>query len=250
MATWVIGDVHGCYNEFLKLIHNEEIKDTDTIILIGDIIDRGPDSYKMLQWAMENITDDGKYQMICGNHEDNIIYEYASAMHRVTSAEAPIELLNSQYDFDTYMQDYGFDTLGSIQPFVEWFKQLPLVKHVEVTTPNGELKKYVIAHGWYKSDGNISRDSILWDRDTDYFGRLMHDYDGTDEVLVHGHTPTLSIAECCEKEENEVLFREHSINIDCGCVFEEDGGNLAAIRLEDLKVIYARPKTKMPKGIV
>lgn len=49
MATWVIGDVHGCYNEFLKLIHNEEIKDTDTIILIGDIIDRGSDSYKMLQ---------------------------------------------------------------------------------------------------------------------------------------------------------------------------------------------------------
>ena len=43
MATYCIGDVHGCYNEFMALL--EEIKfdeAKDELLLTGDLIGRGP----------------------------------------------------------------------------------------------------------------------------------------------------------------------------------------------------------------
>ena len=45
MATWVVGDIHGMFEAFMKLLEYSEIKKDDTVILIGDIIARGPDSY-------------------------------------------------------------------------------------------------------------------------------------------------------------------------------------------------------------
>ena len=249
MSTWVVGDIHGCYDKFMKLLGNNKIKDEDTIIIIGDIIDRGPDSYKMLKWAMKNITYDGKYQMICGNHEDNIVWEYdyflkTLKFHKNVDINSDIDFLNTQYDFTEYMYRAGFETVASVLPIIKWFTTLPLTKEVEVTTPQGNKQKYLIAHAWY-FDG-IKDEDILWFRDSDHRGNLLEDYKSIDgEILVHGHTPTITIRDCQEKPVNEVLFREHSINIDCGCVFEQYGGNLAAIRLEDQKVIYADEPRKI-----
>ena len=46
---YVIGDVHGCYEDFLLL---KERRDPDaTIILTGDFLDRGPEVWEMLGWA-------------------------------------------------------------------------------------------------------------------------------------------------------------------------------------------------------
>lgn len=60
---YVIGDVHGCYDDFIALLKKIEEKDKDAqIILVGDLIDRGPKSQEMLLWAMENITVNGWYK--------------------------------------------------------------------------------------------------------------------------------------------------------------------------------------------
>lgn len=251
MSTWVIGDIHGCYRTFLTLLRNKEIKDEDTIILIGDIIDRGKESYAMLHWAMKHITDDGKYQMILGNHEDNIIRDYqhisetcAKYYPMVASIEEmDIGKLNCHYGFDWYMYDKGYETVGSIRPFIEWFKTLPLYKEIDIKDNEGNTIHYVIAHAWYEK--GMSRDDILWYRDLTSKDCLDEkDYQG-EGILIHGHTPTLCIKDCIKKPKNEVLFRDKSINIDCGCVFQRYGGNLAAIRLEDKKVIYARKQQKI-----
>ena len=258
MATWVVGDVHGCYSTFKNLLKNEEIKEEDTIILIGDIIDRGPDSVKMLKWAMQNITDDGKYQMVCGNHEDNIIHDFKQVENRFNSGyfadnknikslnDLDVITLDTHYDFTSYMYCKGYETVESVRPFIEWFAKLPLYKKITVTTPAGTEQKYVIAHAWYNE--KMTRDDILWYRDVDSWSEKLdrYDYEGKDgEILIHGHTPTLCIYESKQKDVNEVLFRKNSINIDCGCVFKKYGGNLAAIRLEDKKVIYARKQIKI-----
>ena len=67
---YVIGDVHGCYEECMRLIKKIEREDNYArFIFIGDVIDRGPDSVKMLRWCMEHVKEGGKYQMLMGNHE-------------------------------------------------------------------------------------------------------------------------------------------------------------------------------------
>ncbi len=48
MKTYVIGDTHGCFDEFEKLLNkvNPNLKE-DRLIMLGDYIDRGSKSYAM-----------------------------------------------------------------------------------------------------------------------------------------------------------------------------------------------------------
>lgn len=253
MATWVIGDIHGCYDVFMSLLQDENIKPEDRIILVGDIIDRGPDSYKMIKWAMQNISETGRYQMILGNHEDNIIQDYDNCKglfergfyntgwRKVESLkDLSVHDLRCNYDFPEYMENAGLLSVESVTPIVDWFKTLPLYKKVRVKTASGKTQKYIIAHAWYRPDHN--RDTLLWYRDLDdWTNHLRDDYKPEgNEILIHGHTPVQLIyrREPDQWERNDIFIREHSINIDCGCVWRKDSGQLAAIRLEDQKVIY------------
>ena len=74
---YVIGDVHGCYDEMMALLEKIEQMDEDAkIIFVGDFVDRGPKVDKVLNWCMEHITPDGKYQAVRGNHEQMILEWY------------------------------------------------------------------------------------------------------------------------------------------------------------------------------
>ena len=243
MATWVVGDVHGYYDEFMELIRHPEIGKDDRLILIGDIIDRGPKSVEMLRWAMKNITDDGRYQMVCGNHEDNIINDYNRQLElfdrykpRGSFDKADISILNSKYGFHMYMYLAGYKRVKDVTKIVRWFKSLPLTKQVEVMTSDGKPQTYIIAHGWWKRD--LERRYILWHRDVeDLNNSFLPDYEPEDgEILIHGHTPVFK--RYGYPEDGVVHFREHSINVDAGSYNPEWGGRLAALRLEDLKAIY------------
>ena len=70
MGTYIVGDIHGCFEEWITLKNRVEDIDSEAVfILVGDIIDRGRQTIPMLEWAMKNITTAGKYQMFIGNHE-------------------------------------------------------------------------------------------------------------------------------------------------------------------------------------
>ncbi|MCL2193468.1 MAG: metallophosphoesterase [Treponema sp.] len=74
MGIYVIGDIHGCYTQFTELRERIENNDADAVfILAGDIVGRGPEDEKILSWAYENITLNGKYQMVLGNHDDGFM---------------------------------------------------------------------------------------------------------------------------------------------------------------------------------
>ena len=38
---YVISDIHGCYAQFAELLNLIRFKDTDTLYVLGDIVDRG-----------------------------------------------------------------------------------------------------------------------------------------------------------------------------------------------------------------
>jgi serine/threonine protein phosphatase 1 len=65
MQTLVIGDIHGCYHELQALLDNAGLADTDSIISIGDCVDRGPETPEVLRFFKEHAT----AQLIMGNHE-------------------------------------------------------------------------------------------------------------------------------------------------------------------------------------
>ena len=53
MSTYVIGDVHGCFDQFIRLLKkiNYDSK-KDQIILTGDLVNRGPNSLAVLNYCM------------------------------------------------------------------------------------------------------------------------------------------------------------------------------------------------------
>ncbi len=79
----VIGDVHGCYEEFLSLLEKNGAKiekgklETDAVfILVGDLIDKGYASKEVLAFILENIE---SFKIVLGNH-DNFVYKYLNGL--------------------------------------------------------------------------------------------------------------------------------------------------------------------------
>ncbi len=66
MSTYVLGDIHGCFDSLQNLLSLLPLNKGDQLWCVGDLINRGPDSLKVLQWAQNN---DSWVQIILGNHE-------------------------------------------------------------------------------------------------------------------------------------------------------------------------------------
>lgn len=67
--TLAIGDIHGCLNALKTIEVAINFNKSDTIIVLGDYIDRGPDSKGVLDWMIDS---QAKYNLITllGNHEE------------------------------------------------------------------------------------------------------------------------------------------------------------------------------------
>src|SRR5258708_37593084 len=46
-----IGDIHGCHAEFTELLEQLAVTRDDRLVLLGDLVNRGPDSCKVLDLA-------------------------------------------------------------------------------------------------------------------------------------------------------------------------------------------------------
>lgn len=71
MRTLIIGDIHGCDQAFAALLDKVQIDvASDTLVLLGDIMDRGPDSWEVYQRAawLERMMGE-RFVLLRGNHE-------------------------------------------------------------------------------------------------------------------------------------------------------------------------------------
>jgi predicted phosphodiesterase len=59
-----VGDIHGCHQEFADLLAQLALTSADRLILLGDLINRGPDSNRVIDLAREHAT-----LSLLGNHE-------------------------------------------------------------------------------------------------------------------------------------------------------------------------------------
>ncbi|MFC4024791.1 metallophosphoesterase [Oceanobacillus longus] len=76
MRTFYTCDIHGDYNSFISLINHVNFNpEKDRLVIGGDMINRGPKSAEMLQWAKNNheqYTD--RIHILIGNHEEMMIW--------------------------------------------------------------------------------------------------------------------------------------------------------------------------------
>lgn len=184
MRTLVIGDIHGCAVALRTLIESVELQGGDTIITLGDYVDRGSDSKGVVQYLIELAQ---SYNLISlkGNHEQ--IMELASS---------------SRFDRVMWNQVGGLTTMLSYD--IESLDDLPL-KHVQFFNNcklYHETDTHIFVHGGLKPDLNLedqSEEDLLWIR----MDELEAHHSG--KIVICGHTPQM---------DHQILDIGHAICID------------------------------------
>jgi serine/threonine protein phosphatase 1 len=132
MAVYAIGDIHGCSAALKKLFDTAPFGSADTIVFLGDYIDRGPDSSGVIDFIFEARK---KYNVITlrGNHE----------IMMMESSATPCTL-------EHWLFFGGSQTLNSynIGDDMEWHKKIPR-EHWDFfrnTLPYHEIDENIFVH--------------------------------------------------------------------------------------------------------
>lgn len=72
MNYFIVGDIHGCYYTFCQLLTHWK-REEEVLVLVGDLIDRGNYSAKVLQLCKELSEGDHQVVVLKGNHEAELI---------------------------------------------------------------------------------------------------------------------------------------------------------------------------------
>jgi serine/threonine protein phosphatase 1 len=102
--TIIIGDIHGCFDELRELLDQVRLRPEDTLVSVGDLVDRGPHSVAVVTYfrSRENSV------VLMGNHERKHargILSYAQEITRLQFgdgyAEATAWMRQLPYFFET-----------------------------------------------------------------------------------------------------------------------------------------------------
>jgi serine/threonine protein phosphatase 1 len=209
-----IGDIHGCHLEFAELLARLELDRNDRLILLGDLINRGPDSNKVLDLAREN-----NAASLMGNHELRLL-KYRRTRDR------------------KHLKEGDLETFEKLRP-EDW----SFIEAMPLTLEEPELNT-VFVHGgflpdspWQKQPAEVVTRVQVIDRD----GKPAKRADEPDcpswadhwtgpPFVIYGHTPR-----------PEVYKLKWSLGIDTGCV---QGGHLTAYILPEKRLVQVKARQR------
>lgn len=210
-------DIHGCYDEFINLIYKIELTKEDTLVILGDLIDRGIQNMKVILKIQELKQKGYNIITLKGNHEDMFLYGIKTYRS--------IEHLQYTNDYRILFKN------GTVESMVEYYELTDEEKgivNLELSTQKffHKEKNHLFVHAGVVPNVNFGEqavDDLLWVREEFMAGPHNLPY-----VVVFGHTPTAYLN---SNKELKIYYGEDRIGIDCGCVF---GGKLACLEiLED-----------------
>jgi len=109
-----IADIHGCAQTFNQLLKKLELEKQDQVYLLGDYIDRGPDSKGVLDTIMNLIADGYAIQPLLGNHEKLFVDTYTNVEKndswRLYGTAPTLDSFRVSHPQDTPVEYYNFLT--------------------------------------------------------------------------------------------------------------------------------------------
>lgn len=198
MKLFVVSDLHGRYYEFIALIAfaGFNIKE-DYLIGLGDMVDRGPDSYSVVEWFRQmNIVSEGRIQTLFGNHE-HLLLSYVAG--HVPEKDYFNKFIGGKACIDSYESE------EALTKHLSWLSELP---HY-ITIDN-----YLFVHAAVDVTKPI-QDQSLSDLAWDYNKFYAQDTSSINCTFVYGHTPTEYIYKYYGMKGNEIWKKDNQICIDC-----------------------------------
>lgn len=216
---YLVSDIHGEYQKFLKLLDKIGFNNNDTMIILGDVIDRGKDSIPLLQFIMRQ----KNIELLQGNHEDMMLKSLINQ--------------NKAYYF-CWLENGGISTLSQFDKLNK-IQQNNILNYLESCKYYKIIDNYILSHAGVKTslyDCNIvinefmqlqTEEDLLWRQD-------FHNTKSLDRyICIFGHIPTVYIN---QSHPMKIWNGKNKIGIDCGAYFK--GGRLACLRLDDMREFY------------
>lgn len=227
MAHYVLSDLHGERDRFRRMLEMIRFSEEDTLYILGDVVDRGPDGILLI----EEIMDRSNMVMLLGNHE-HMMLEYLKP--------DPEEIAIRRWDRNgngPTIRAFEKRSGEAQRKILDFLKTRPGHLELEVNgTP------YYLVHG-FPADTLFEE---VWRRP-----KLDTPSPIPDFRVIIGHTPVQYLiadeeernrftAELEEKGEHlRITHTDGFIDVDCGCGHHTPVKALACLRLEDLKEYYA-----------
>ncbi len=267
MATYAIGDVHGCFKTLQKLLKKIGFdRRHDRLWLVGDLVNRGPRSLAVLRWAVEQ---EDRLVAVLGNHDLHLLARAAGValpkrrdgLEEVLGAPDRDDLIGWLRTRPLLHREGGF-TLVHAGLFPEWTpgQAEELARMTEAALRDGGAAG-LLASIDRKSDerwdetlqngdrGHRARVALaafarLRTLQTD--GRMCGSFSGPPKEAPDGCRPWFDIPERRSRGETVIFghwaalglwLHEGLAGLDTGCAW---GRELTALRLEDGKLFQQR----------
>ena len=232
MATYVMSDIHAEFDKYIAMLESINFSGDDELIILGDILDRGPEPIKLL----EDLSFRSNVFCLLGNHELMAIDILETLLVEINEENCESHIDASVINKLIQYQSNGGDIT------LKQFKQLPHEDRIalldflkafemyDVVDVECGKKTFILSH-----TGNINPNKKLSEHSVEELTFIRADYDKqvfTDPnvYIVCGHMPTLAIT-----GKPEGYHKNNYISIDCGAAFN---GKLACLRLDDFKEFY------------
>ena len=231
---YTVSDIHGCYDKYKKLLRKLNFGPDDTLYVLGDVIDRGPDGFKILLDMAQrpNVIN------LLGNHEAMAIRALSHILCAVQHGSGSALSEDAAEDVELWFYNGGELSLADFlqlneeetQTVWDYMTDMPLYQEV---TAGG--RRFVLVHGGLQNFSpsrplhDYEPDEILWCRpelDTAYY---------PNKYVVFGHTPVQLLNRGNRNAPAKIYRNGKSIDIDCGCVFS---GRLGCLCLDTMEEIY------------
>ncbi len=216
---FAISDIHGCLKTFKQLLETIGLQKSDTLFLLGDYVDRGPDSVGVVRYIRTLILED--YDIVClmGNHDEALIKRHSTST-MIWERLGGRGFRKKEIDPEGTWQGWQTEDL--------YF--LARLKYFH------ETEDFILVHAGLNfkwNDPLKDTDSML--RIRNWYAQINYDWLGN-RIIVHGHT-------ALKKPDIEYLFKnlrhDKVINIDCSCAYNVPNESfLCAFNLDDLSLTF------------
>lgn len=218
--VYAIGDVHGCADELSQLLdaidadHDGRGPATKTVILLGDLVNRGPDSARVITCARDLLAS-GVGRLLKGNHEELFVLAARGDRHaaRTLMSNGGAATLAS---FGFSEEEIHNGSYADLAALLQARIPRDVVAFLDAAEDKIAIGDYLFVHAGVRPGVPIAEQDgadLRWIRNEFLSSRAPHG-----AMIVHGHTIGETIVE-----------RENRIGVDTGAYRT---GILTAIALE------------------
>ncbi|MFC6996512.1 metallophosphoesterase family protein [Rufibacter roseus] len=220
MARYAISDIHGCLRTFQVMVEEVlQIQPHDHLYLLGDYINKGPDSKGVLDYILTLQKKGHQITCLRGNHDQLLL-------DAVDEGESSVWLKSDEKE--KTLESFGVEKLKYVpERYISFIRSMPLLLI---------LDDFILVHaGIDLSLKNPLATSNYTLMNTKRMKASTKKLGG--KILVHGHLPQPK-----SKIEKAIKKRTKGINLDAGCVYykNEEFGYLCALNLDSFETYWQK----------